>query len=59
MKQKISNEEKALNSIRKKVNSKYIIKKRMKQRIKNSQVITNVKSVDDDGLIKLKTGEVC
>ena len=59
MKQKISNEEKALNSIRKKVNSKYIIKKRMKQRIKNSQVITNVKSVDDDGLIRLKTGEVC
>ena len=59
MKQKISNEEKALNSIRKKINSKYIIKKRMKQRIKNSQVITNVKSVDDDGLIRLKTGEVC
>ena len=59
VKQKLSNEDKALNSIRKKVNSKYIIKKRMKQRIKNSQVITNVKSVDDDGLIKLKTGEVC
>lgn len=60
--EKKTNEEKALNSINKKRNkkeSKYFIKKRMKKRIKNSQVVCNVKYVDDDGLIKLKTGEVC
>lgn len=60
--EKKTNEEKALNSINKKRNkkeSKYFIKKRMKKRIKNSQVVCNVKYVDDDGLINLKTGEVC
>ena len=60
--EKKTNEEKALNSINKKRNkkeSKYFIKKRMKKRIKNSQVVCNVKFVDDDGLINLKTGEVC
>jgi hypothetical protein len=30
----------------------------MKRRIKNSQSFTNVKSIDDDGLINLKSGEV-
>jgi len=30
----------------------------MKKRIKNSQIFSNVKSVADDGLIELKTGEV-
>ncbi|MBQ8892324.1 MAG: hypothetical protein IJ068_05655 [Bacilli bacterium] len=30
----------------------------MKKRIKNSQIFSNVKSVADDGLINLKTGEV-
>ena len=30
----------------------------MKRRIKNSQTFSNVKSVADDGLIELKTGEV-
>ena len=53
--EKKTNEEKALNSINKKRNkkeSKYFIKKRMKKRIKNSQVVCNVKYVDDDGLIK-------
>ena len=62
MLEKKTNEEKALNSINKKRNkkeSKYFIKKRMKKRIKNSQVVCNVKFVDDDGLINLKTGEVC
>ena len=60
--EKKTNEEKALNSINKKRNrkeSKYFIKKRMKKRIKNSQVVCNVKYIDDDGLINLKTGEVC
>ena len=37
---------------------KFVIKKQMKRRIKNSQVFSNVKSVADDGLIELKTGEV-
>ena len=30
----------------------------MKRRVKNSQTFSNVKSVADDGLIELKTGEV-
>ena len=30
----------------------------MKKRIKNSQVFTNIKDIDDDGLINLKSGEV-
>jgi len=38
--------------------SKYIIKHRMKKRIKNSQYITNVKQIQDDGLIELKSGDV-
>ena len=37
---------------------KFVIKKRMKKRIKNSQIFSNVKSVESDGLIYLKTGEV-
>ena len=39
-------------------NNKYEKKSRLKRRIKNSQIFTNVKEVDDDGLIRLKTGEV-
>ena len=31
----------------------------LKRRIKNSQMISNVKSVDEDGLIRLKSGEYC
>jgi len=53
--------DKMLNSVIKTANkgqSKYTIKQRMKKRIKNSQYITNVKEVHDDGLIELKTGEV-
>lgn len=60
--EKKTSEEKALNSInkkRKKHESKYVIKSRMKKRIKNSQVLSNIKEVEDDGLIVLKSGEVC
>ena len=39
-------------------NNKYEKKSRLKRRIKNSQIFTNVKEVDDDGLIRLQTGEV-
>ena len=60
--EKQTNEEKTLNSVLKKQNkkeSKYILKSKMKKRVKNSQTISNIKSIDDDGLINLKTGEVC
>ena len=36
----------------------YETKKCMKKRIKNSKIITNVKEIDDEGLIHLKSGEV-
>ena len=39
-------------------NMDYLKKSKMKKRIKNSKVFTNIKEVDEDGLIKLKTGEV-
>lgn len=54
-------EVKVLEKIQKKKEkhqSKYIIKNRMKRRIKNSQVISNVKNITDAGIIELKTGEV-
>lgn len=50
-----------LNCITKKSNktsNKYIFKKRMKKRIKNSQYISNIKNITNDGIINLKTGEV-
>ncbi len=56
---KLTNEEKALKSIKKrKKESTYSIKKKMKKRIKNSKIISNVKEIGEDGLIHLKTGEV-
>ena len=54
-------DEKKLEKIKKfsnKLNKKYLIKSKMKKRIKNSKSITNVKEVDDNGIIYLKTGEV-
>ena len=36
----------------------YETKKCMKKRIKNSKIITNVKEIDEEGLIHLKSGEV-
>ena len=39
-------------------NSEYLKKSKMKKKIKNSKIFTNIKEVDEDGLIKLKTGEV-
>lgn len=38
--------------------NKYKERKNMKKRVKNSQSISNVKKVEDTGLIRLKTGEV-
>ena len=58
---KKTNKEKVIEKQKKKLEKqdpKFVIKKRMKERIKNSQVFSNVKSVEDDGLIILKTGEV-
>ena len=60
-KNKKSNKDKVLEKQKKKLKKqqpKFVIKKRMKRRIKNSQVFSNVKNVADDGLIELKTGEV-
>src|SRR5574344_2859370 len=54
-------EDKILEKIQKKKDkhqSKYIIKNRMKRRIKNSQTITNIKNITEEGIIELKTGEV-
>ena len=58
----ISKEEKLLNKAKKKKEKnkiKYITKKKLKKRFKNSQVVSNIKEVGDDGLIYLKSGEVC
>ena len=55
------NKDKVLEKEKKKLEKqqlKFVIKKQMKRRIKNSQTFSNVKSVADDGLIELKTGEV-
>ena len=59
--EKQSKDEKDLKKIKKfdlKNNKKYSSKGQMKKRIKNSKLITNVKEIDDDGLIHLKSGEV-
>ncbi|MEG1146647.1 MAG: DUF87 domain-containing protein [Malacoplasma sp.] len=58
---KETNKEKILKKIKKKKEkqeSKYIIKKQMNKRIKNSKTFTNIKNVTDDGILELKTGEV-
>lgn len=62
MKKKGTNKEKVLKKLKKEINKqdpKYIIKDRMKKRIRNSWEISNIKSIDDDGIINLKSGEVC
>ena len=54
-------DEKNLNKATKldsKNNRKYSSRGSMRKRIKNSKVISNVKEIDDEGLIHLKTGEV-
>ena len=56
-----SNKDKVLEKEKKKLSKqepKYVIRKKMRKRIKNSQVFSNVKLVADDGLIELKSGEV-
>ena len=60
-KEKKSKQEKTIETIKKqreKKYNKYKHKHMMKQRIKNSQSISNVKEIDNKGLIYLKTGEV-
>ena len=55
---KLTKEEKILKSLEKtheKNKTKYINKSQMKTRIKNSQILSNIKDVGDDGLIYLKT----
>ena len=51
-------EEKVKNKLEKLNNKKfnYKNKRKMKKRIINSQVFTNIKTVGDDGLLELKTG---
>ena len=55
---KLTKEEKILKKLKKKRKSKYKIKKEMKNRIKNSKTISNIKDINENGLINLKTGEV-
>ena len=60
-KEKKTNKEKVIEKEKYKLEKqkpKFILKKRLKKRVKNSQVFSNVKAVADDGLIELKTGEV-
>ena len=58
IREKISKENKNLNNVKKHNKNKYRSKGKLKRRIKNSQIFTNVKNVADDGLIELKSGEV-
>ena len=57
-KEKILKENKNLNNVKKHNKNKYLKKSKFKKKFKNSQSFTNIKIVEDDGLIKLKTGEV-
>ena len=60
---KKSEEEKDLKSLQKvkklkqKTKSDYLKTSMMKRRIKNSKVFSNIKTIGDDGLIELKSGE--
>ena len=53
-------DEKVINKYKRKrtKQDRYITKKTLKQKVKNSQEIINVKDIDDKGIIYLKTGEV-
>ena len=55
----MTKEEKALSKVKKKKATNYRTAKMMKRRIKNSVSLSNIKDVDDDGIINLKSGEVC
>ena len=52
------NEEKILKSLKNKNKKKYISKSQMKKRIKSSQYLSNIKDIDENGIIQLKSGEV-
>ena len=57
----MSNKDQVLEKTKKKLDKqqpKFVIRKQMKRRIKNSQIFSNVKSIAEDGLINLKTGEI-
>ena len=47
-----------VNKINEKENSKPVKISELKKRIKNSKIFTNIKSINDDGLLNLKSGEV-
>ena len=58
---RIPKNEKNLKKIQKfnaKYNKKYLIKRQMKRRIRNSKTLSNIKEINDNGLISLKSGEV-
>ena len=57
----MSNKDQVLEKTKKKLDKqqpKFVIRKQMKRRIKNSQMFSNVKSIAEDGLLTLKTGEI-
>lgn len=51
-------EDRILDKVKKKIKKKYISKRQMKKRIKNSYYISNIKEIDETGIIYLKSGEV-
>ena len=55
----MTKEEKILKKVKKKKKTNYRTARMMKRRIKNSITLSNIKSVDEDGIINLKSGEVC
>ena len=55
---KTKQELKMINKIKKNENKKYLSKRVVKKKVANSQIFSNVKSIEEDGIINLKTGEV-
>ena len=55
---KSKKEEKILKSIKKNNKKKYLSKSQMKKRIKNSYYLSNIKEIDENGIIYLKNNHV-
>ena len=57
MKYKKRKEEKRVNKIKSNKKDIYLSKSILKKKVQNSQSFTNIKSINDNGTILLKTGE--
>ena len=49
---------KLIRKLKSKKKQNYIKKNKLKKKIGNSQIFTNIKNIDDNGLITLKTGQL-